>query len=120
MADDRSGNQGRGDRRPPELRVPPRTWLIWIGILALIPILWRFHDQGDTKTQVLSYTDFAEKVREGRIIKGTIHYNPQSEWLHEISGKYREESGGQTNAVAFRIKTRLLPDWRRSCWSPGL
>ncbi|MBI4325393.1 MAG: AAA family ATPase, partial [Chloroflexi bacterium] len=42
------------------------------------------------------------------VISGTIHYNPQSSVLHEITGKYRsKDRGGETTEVPFKTKTRL-------------
>ncbi len=122
MANDKPRDPGRGDRRPTELRVPPRNWLIWIGILALLPLLWRFHDQMDTRYRTLSYTEFKGLVESNLVVKGVISYNPQSEYLHEITGKYNEpaKEGVAAKEVAFRAKIRLLPDLEKKVLESGV
>ena len=55
MADDRNNDNGRNDKKGAEIRVPPRTWLLWIGIIALIPLVWKFHSQVETKYRAPSY-----------------------------------------------------------------
>ncbi|MFM1942027.1 MAG: ATP-dependent zinc metalloprotease FtsH [Verrucomicrobiota bacterium] len=117
MADNRTGPNGRGDRRPPELRVPPRTWLIWIAILAMIPILWRFHEQTGVATETLKYEKFIQLVKDNKITKGVIHYSPQSDKIHEIEGEYKESETSE--AKPFRIKTRLLESVEEQMLSSG-
>ncbi|PYK02909.1 MAG: hypothetical protein DME23_00680, partial [Verrucomicrobia bacterium] len=62
MADDKHNDNGKNDKKGAEIRVPPRTWLLWIGIIALVPLVWRFHSQAETKYRILSYPDFVQLV----------------------------------------------------------
>jgi cell division protease FtsH len=97
--------------------VPPRTWLIWIAILAMIPILWRLHDQVDTKAKLLTYKEFAKLVEEDGIKEGVIHYNPSSERLHEITGEFEDDQG---NTQPFKVeKIRLLESMEQKLMDSG-
>jgi len=109
MADDKHNDNGKNDKKGAEIRVPPRTWLLWIGILLLIPLVWKFHSQVETKYRTPTYTEFIGLVTNNLIIKGTINYSPQSPDLREVSGKYLEKKpNGETAEVAFKNTYRLL------------
>src|SRR6266699_2043860 len=114
MADDRHNDNGKNEKKGSEIKVPPRTWLLWIGILALIPLLWKFNKNFETKYRVPSHVEFVNLVTNDLIIEGTINYNPQTEHgLNEITGRYWEVKGPGPNdkvEMPFKIKTRLLPD----------
>src|SRR5438046_1827806 len=111
MADDKHNDNGKNDKKGAEIRVPPRTWLLWIGILALIPLVWKFHSQVETKYRTPSYVEFMNLVTNNLIVKATINYNPQSQDLREVTGKYREKKpDGEQALVPFKNTYRLLPE----------
>ena len=122
MADDKH-NDGKNEKKGNEIKVPPRTWLLWIGILALIPLLWKFNKNFETKYRVPSHVEFVNWVTNDQIIEGTINYNPQTEHgLNEITGRYWEVKGPGPNdkvEMPFKIKTRLLPDLEKMLWASG-
>src|SRR5205809_779243 len=122
MADDKH-NDGKNEKKGNEIKVPPRTWLLWIGILALIPLLWKFNKNFETKYRVPSHVEFVNLVTNDQIIEGTINYNPQTEHgLNEITGRYWEVKGPGPNdrvEMPFKIKTRLLPDLEKMLWASG-
>src|SRR5216117_2919060 len=122
MADDKH-NDGKNEKKGNEIKVPPRTWLLWIGILALIPLLWKFNKNFETKYRVPSHVEFVNLVTNDQIIEGTINYNPQTEHgLNEITGRYWEiKAPGPNDKVEmpFKIKTRLLPDLEKMLWASG-
>src|SRR6266571_3196173 len=123
MADDRHNDNGKNEKKGSEIKVPPRTWLLWIGILALIPLLWKFNKNFETKYRVPSHVEFVNLVTNDQIIEGTINYNPQTEHgLNEITGRYWEVKGPGPNdrvEMPFKIKTRLLPDLEKMLWASG-
>src|SRR6266699_356705 len=123
MADDRHNDNGKNEKKGSEIKVPPRTWLLWIGILALIPLLWKFNKNFETKYRVPSHVEFVNLVTNDLIIEGTINYNPQTEHgLNEITGRYWEVKGPGPNdkvEMPFKIKTRLLPDLEKMLWASG-
>jgi cell division protease FtsH len=105
MADDNSPNDNKRERRGGEMRVPPRTWLIWIAIMGAIPLLMLFRERATTRPETLTYPDFIAKVTNNLIVKAVIDYSPQSPDLHQITGKYlRAEADGRQSEVLFRIK----------------
>src|SRR5882724_11514132 len=122
MADDKH-NDGKNEKKGNEIKVPPRTWLLWIGILALIPLLWKFNKNFETKYRVPSHAEFVNLVTNDLIIEATINYNPQTEHgLNEITGRYWEVKGPGPNdkvEMPFKIKTRLLPDLEKMLWATG-
>src|SRR5438094_637125 len=120
MADDKH-NDGKNEKKGNEIKVPPRTWLLWIGILALIPLLWKFNKNFETKYRVPSHAEFVNLVTNDLIIEGTINYNPQTEHgLNEITGRYWEVKGPNDKVeMPFKIKTRLLPDLEKMLWASG-
>src|SRR5216117_1030783 len=120
MADDKH-NDGKNEKKGNEIKVPPRTWLLWIGILALIPLLWKFNKNFGTKYRVPSHAEFVNLVTNDLIIEGTINYNPQTEHgLNEITGRYWEVKGPNDKVeMPFKIKTRLLPDLEKMLWASG-
>src|SRR2546425_3990076 len=121
MADDKHNDNGKNEKKGNEIKVPPRTWLLWIGILALIPLLWKFNKNFETKYRVPTHAEFVSWVTNDSIIEGTINYNPQTEHgLNEITGRYRETTpNGEKVEMPFKIKTRLLPDLEKMLWASG-
>jgi hypothetical protein len=107
MADDHNNENGRNERKDGEVRVPPRTWLLWVLILVLIPTLVFFKNQTEARFRVLGHLEFLHLVEGNKVLEATIHYNPQSP-LREITGKFKEEAAdGKATVVPFRLETRL-------------
>jgi len=107
MADDHNNENGRNERKDGEVRVPPRTWLLWVLILVLIPTLVFFKNQTEARFRVLGHLEFLHLVEGNKVLEATIHYNPQSP-LREITGKFKEEAAdGKAAVVPFRLETRL-------------
>jgi cell division protease FtsH len=121
MADDRQSNSGKGDKRPPaELRMSPRAWLVWIGIMVLITVLWKVGGSFETKYRKLDYRQFVSLVESNLIAKGTISYNPQSENLREVTGRFWERTpNNERTEVPFRLEIRLLPDLEKKLLDAG-
>lgn len=70
-----------------EFKVPPRTYLLWIAILAAIPLLMFFKNSAGTQGELLSQSQFIDKFTSSNIVRGVIVYDPQSPYLREIHGK---------------------------------
>jgi len=122
MAEDKNNDNGRNEKKASEIRVPPRTWLLWIGIIVLIPLLWKFHDKVETKYKAPTYPEFVSWVTNDQIVKGVISYNPQSDALREITGKYREREktpNGEWVELPFRIKIPLGPELQEKLLQTG-
>ncbi|RME94967.1 MAG: ATP-dependent zinc metalloprotease FtsH [Verrucomicrobia bacterium] len=106
---DSANNNPRGTRgRGPEMKVPQRTWMLWLAILSLIPLLLFFRDHTERQLRPLTHKEFLELVNEDRIVEGVIQYSPQSE-LREITGLYRDPAQ-PGKPVPFRLHTRLTDE----------
>src|ERR1044072_4209029 len=82
MADD-----NKKEKKGGELRVPPRTWILWIAILGAIPLLLLFKDPRDNQKH-LSQKEFIEYLRSGAIKDGIIWFNVQDPLTQDITGNY--------------------------------
>ncbi len=109
------------------MKVPPRTLLVWIAILGIIPLVMFLHDQEELSgRQPMTYSEFAFLVENDLISEGKIIFNPQASDLKEISGKHKAytrnadgtisvDDGSQSD-VPFKIKIPLLPDLEEAVW----
>ncbi|MDG1891917.1 MAG: AAA family ATPase, partial [Verrucomicrobiota bacterium] len=104
-----------------DIKMPPKTLLVWIAILGLIPLIMFLQNKAATREQKpLNYAELQFIVENDLVEKGVINYDPQSR-LQEITGRYREyqsSSNGDISLVrdengvetlrTFHIKTLLL------------
>ena len=98
-----------------ELRLPPRTWVLWICIFGGIILLMLARERMDRPGETLSQSGFQRLVDSNLIASATINYNPQNAALTEIYGKYyktdaqgnRIKSGDEDATAGFRAKVRL-------------
>jgi len=114
MSDDKKGFDDGRDNKNGEVRIPPRTVLIWIAILATIPLLVFFRDKTEPRFKQLTHQQFVEAVRANTIIEGFIDYNPQSP-LREIRGKLKEG----TTSVPFKLETRITESFEDELLETG-
>ena len=117
---DQHDNPGE-DPKGGDAKVPPRTLLVWIAILGIIPLIMFLHEQDETGRQrSMSYNDFVFIVTNDLVVSGKIIYNPQSPDLREIVGKYRAHTANQDGSftlvesgqgdIPFKIKIPLSPE----------
>lgn len=111
MSDPHKKEPGENEKRAAENRVPPRTWLLWLAILSLIPLLVFFKDRTEGRYTILTHRQFVEKVDSNLVVEATIHYKPQS-LLREITGTYHEnpEPAPGEKPVLFRLETEVTKD----------
>ncbi len=122
MSDEKKLSTGKNEKKTGELKVPPRNLLVWLFFLGLVPLLYLFHEKNDTKYVAISRQRLIQLVDSNLVLSGTIHYNPQSSVLIEITGDYAktderwkplDEQGNVVDEkskaapVHFKIKTRL-------------
>ncbi|HTD86491.1 MAG TPA: ATP-dependent zinc metalloprotease FtsH, partial [Candidatus Binatia bacterium] len=116
MSDESKHTDNKNNKRNGDFKVPPRTYLLWIAIVLAIPLLMIFRNNSGTQADVLTQTQFVEKVESNLVSKGTIIYDPQSPYLHEIRGKYIKtdttgqqvlDSSGKPVEMPFTARARL-------------
>jgi cell division protease FtsH len=94
-----------------ELRVPPRTWVVWAAILGCIVTLVLFKGRMDAPGKILTQAEFMGKADAGLVAPGSrVNYNPQSQ-LQEVVGEYyNTDAEGKVlkdSRTSFRAKVRL-------------
>jgi cell division protease FtsH len=116
MSDESKHTENKNGKRNGDFKVPPRTYLLWIAIVLAIPLLMIFRNNSGSQAEQLTQTQFIEKVESNLITKGTIIYDPQSPYLHEVRGKYVKtdmagqpvlDSAGKPAEVNFTTKIRF-------------
>ncbi len=119
MSDERNNGPERNPKRGPDLRVPPRTWIVWSAAIAGIVLLLLFRDRMEPQGQVLAQPEFMEKVESNQISHATITYDPQSA-LTEITGKYLQSgTDGKQTEAPFRARVRLTEKMEDRLYATG-
>ncbi|MFM1767519.1 MAG: ATP-dependent zinc metalloprotease FtsH [Verrucomicrobiota bacterium] len=108
MSENNNQRDDNGGKRNNEFRVPSRTYILWIAILATIPLLLLMKGPGQNQAEMLTMPRFMELVDSNLVAKGRISYDPQGGYLHEISGSYRKHTAPERfEEVPFRVRARL-------------
>jgi hypothetical protein len=85
-----------------------RGWLIWIVLAGLVPFFFVISKNNKDLAPSITRQQLITLLRDDRIVRGIIHYNPQSSALTEITGWYVETNeNDQDHEKRFRLKTRL-------------
>src|SRR5579863_3281124 len=91
MPDQKRPEPDRNEKKNSELRLPPRTLLVWIAIIAVVSILMLVKNGAETQVEELgSFKDLTDKLTNGLIVPGTgrIIYGLQSPDIKRIQGSY--------------------------------
>ncbi len=117
MSDENNNkDDNRGGKKNGEFRASPRSMLLWLAIMvAILPLLWFGKNGGPVTAKVLSHAQLMEKVKAKQIAGGTISYDSQSPYLHDVQGRYFETDtngvrlmvDGKPKEVNFVSKVRL-------------
>jgi cell division protease FtsH len=89
----RPSEPDRNDKRNGDnnMRLPPRTFLIWIGIIAAFSVLFLLKNGAETQVEEFtSYPQLQDKLTNNLIVPGSgkITYNSQVPQIERISGSY--------------------------------
>ncbi len=87
----RPSEPDKSDKRNGDMRLPPRTFLIWIGIIAAFSVLFML--KNGTEQQVEEFTTYPQlqHILTNNLIvpdSGKITYNSQTPQLEHITGQY--------------------------------
>lgn len=112
MSDENKPNNSGKDRKPGDVKVPPRTWLVWTLILIVIPMVIFFRTQKEQKYPQVTRQKLQQILDSDMQVEGKIFYPPpQSSYLSEITGTFfTTNSAGTQQANNFRVKTKLTPE----------
>jgi cell division protease FtsH len=101
------------------MRLPPRTFLVWVAIIAIAVIVAFVRNGSETPvTELASFPDLLDKLTNGLIVpdSGHIVYGLQSPEIKRVVGKYysKERNGefmkdhdGKKTETAFKLETPL-------------
>ncbi|MEY4386028.1 MAG: ATP-dependent zinc metalloprotease FtsH 2 [Verrucomicrobiota bacterium] len=122
MADDKKNRSGENEpQKNGEFRIPPRTWIVWIAIIAGIVGLMMVKDKlgPTTDSTQISMPEFNAKLDSNQIVSATINYTRANFPIVEsITGKYFKtdsaggvvEENGKRTEVAFVVKDPVLTE----------
>jgi cell division protease FtsH len=109
MADlNKANDPDKNDKRNGDLRIPPRTFLVWTGIIALAVVFFMMKQSDGTQVEEFSYWPQLEnKLTNNLIVEGSgkIIYGLQSPDIKRITGSYYDVKNGKKVEVPFRLET---------------
>src|SRR5687768_15910492 len=105
-------NKSKGDdkgRKNGEFKVPPRTYLLWIAIIGLIPLLVIFRQNATNQGKQLSQYEFIQKATNDLIAEATITLDPQSPYSRDIRGTYYKTDSEGAKIIGPTGKAEEVP-----------
>ena len=102
-------DSGKGSGGAGGSPIQPRTWLVWVAVLALIPLLLFFQRTSQQRFQQISQKRLFDLVSSNLVESGEINYSAQSRDLRTVRGRYIQIEEGKTNLVPFTVDARLTP-----------
>ena len=109
MADD--NNYPPGDKRPTEPRMPARTWVLMIMLVACVPLLMYLNTRRHPTATAITQRDLISLIQTNTVKDGVVHYGSDSRSVDVVSGSYPKlDSAGSTNWVNFFAEAKLTPD----------
>jgi cell division protease FtsH len=102
-------DSGKGSGGAGGSPIQPRTWLVWVAVLALIPLLLFFQRTSQQRFQPISQKRLFDLVSSNLVESGEINYSAQSRDLRTVRGRYVQIEEGKTNLVPFTVDARLTP-----------
>jgi cell division protease FtsH len=112
----------RNDKRNGDTRLPPRMYLIWIGIIAAFSLLFLWKGGNDSQVdKFTSYLQLADKLSNNLIVpdSGKVIYNSQPSELAHVTGRYYKtgptgkiepDKDGKKVEVPFELDVPFTPD----------
>jgi cell division protease FtsH len=100
-----------GDSRDP--RFPMRVILIWVVVLIMVPLFWKFRQFQQDTVEELTYGQLEQKVEDGVVKKATVVAGVGS--LDTIKGVYDvpAKTGVEAKSVSFAAKVKYSDDIRK-------
>ncbi|MFO1477388.1 MAG: ATP-dependent zinc metalloprotease FtsH [Verrucomicrobiota bacterium] len=114
MADDNNkySDDDKNQKRGGEMKIPPRTWIVWIAIIGGVLMLVMLKNRVEREPGLISSYELNRKLDSNLVAEVQLNYNPQSPLVAEITGSYyRSDEKGQAlkaePTIPFRAKTFL-------------
>jgi cell division protease FtsH len=115
----RSTEPDKNEKRNGEMRLPPRAFLVWIGIIATVAIVAFARNTAETPPDELaSFPDLLNKLTNNLIVPNTgrVISGQQSDYIQRITGKYyvkdhdgnyAKDHDGKKTETSFKLETHL-------------
>ena len=117
----KSTEPDKNDKRNGEMRLPPRAFLVWIGIIAIVAVVALARNGVDTPVEELaSFPELMRKMTNNLLVpgQGRIVYGLQSADMQRVTGKYYatqengkplldKETPSKRVEVPFKLETHL-------------
>jgi len=115
----RPSEPDRNDKRNGDMRVPPRTLLVWIGIIAAFSVLFLLKNGAEPQVEEFSsYPQLHDKLVNNLIVpdSGKITYGSQVPDIKRVTGRYyrtdehgniRVDKDGRKEEVPFKLDIPL-------------
>ena len=71
-----------------EFKMPSRNWIIWIAIICSVLLVVLLRDKMETTGELLGQNEFTQLVESNLITHAVVKFNPQSQYMTEITGTY--------------------------------
>ena len=110
----RPGEPDKNDKRNGDMRLPPRTFLVWIGIIAAFSVLFLL--KNGTEPQVEDFANYGQlrdKLTNNLIVpdSGKITYGGQVPDIKRVTGRYYKiEKDGKKSEVPFKLDIPLTDE----------
>jgi cell division protease FtsH len=91
MSDDENKSKRRPLKNLPPDRFQPRVWLIWLAIIGILILVWKFNPERMSSPATLKIQEVVEYAAADKIAEGKIRSDPSGgpEW-DEITGEMKE------------------------------
>src|SRR5262245_25498637 len=120
MPEDNSNFERPRRELPGEPKLSPRTWIVWILVLALVPALMVLNTTSKQRYKSITFSQLLDLTESNRVVHAVISSNPQSTNLKDIKGVYKEtDAEGKEREYPFALRTWLHPDDQRNFLRKG-
>jgi cell division protease FtsH len=115
----RSTEPDKNEKRNGEMRLPPRAFLVWVGIIAIVAIVALARNSAETPPEELaSFPDLLNKLTNNLIVPNTgrVVSGQQSDYIQRVTGKYytkdhdgnfAKDRDGKKTETPFKLETHL-------------
>lgn len=97
-----------GEKRRPEPRMPVRTWVLMIMLVACVPLLMYLNTRRHPSATPITQRDLIRLIETNTVRDGVVNYGSDSRSLDVISGSYPKlDAAGSTNWINFYAEAKL-------------
>ncbi len=96
---------------PRDPRFPMRVMLIWLAVLILIPVLWRFRESQQEHIEEITYGQLEQKIVAGDVKTVTVEASAGA--LDKVKGDYDTLVNGEKKTVKFFATARVGDEEKR-------